>query len=95
MEIANTLNNRQQEEDLLIKSAMHEEASQQAVEANTLYGETVMEVRKAIINELSPLLWLNKPDSKESLKEYILEHYHGCLDVFTEKEAIPLLPHQP
>jgi hypothetical protein len=29
------------------------------------------------------------------LKDYVLEHYHGYLDVFTEKEAIPLPPHQP
>jgi hypothetical protein len=29
------------------------------------------------------------------LKDYVLECYHGYLDIFTEKEAIPLLPHQP
>jgi len=27
------------------------------------------------------------------LKDYIPECYHRYLDVFTEKEAIPLLPH--
>jgi hypothetical protein len=48
-EIAETLNNGQQEEDLLIENAMCEEASQQAAEANTSYGETVVEARKAIV----------------------------------------------
>jgi hypothetical protein len=94
-EIAETLNNGHNEEDLLLESAMHEEASQQAVEANTLYSETVMEARKAVINELSLLLQLDEPDPKKSLKDYVPERYHGYLDVFTEKEAIPLLPHQP
>ena len=93
LEIAKTLNNRPKEEDLLIKSAMHEEASQQAVEANASYGETVMEARKAIINELSLHLWLDEPDPKKSLKDYIPEQYHRYLDIFTEKEAISLPPH--
>ena len=92
-EIAETLNNGHNEEDLLLESAMHEEASQQAVEANTLYSETVMEARKAVINELSLLLQLDEPDPKKSLKDYVLERYHRYLDVFTEKEAIPLPPH--
>jgi hypothetical protein len=72
-EIAETLNNGQQEEDLLVESAMREEASQQAVEANTSYGETVIEARKAIINELSPLLWLDEPDPEKLLKDYVPE----------------------
>ena len=55
-EIAETLNNGQQEEDLLIENAMREEASQQAAEANTSYGETVVEARKAIVKQLNPLL---------------------------------------
>ena len=74
---------------------MHEEASQQAVEANTSYGETVMEARKTVVKELSPLLQLNEPDPEKSLKDYVLECYHGYLDVFMEKEAISLPPHQP
>jgi len=94
-EIAETLNNGQQEEDLLVESAMCKEASQQAAEANTLYGETVMEARKAIVKQLNPLLWLDEPDPKKSLKDYIPERYHGYLDVFTEKEAIPLPLHRP
>jgi hypothetical protein len=93
MEIADTPNNGHNEEDLLLESAMREEASQQAAEANTSYGETVMEARKAIVNELSPLLWLDEPDPKNSLKDYVPERYHEYLDVFTEKEAIPLPPH--
>jgi len=92
-EIAKTLNNGHNEEDLLLESAMCKEASQQAAEANTSYDETVMEARKAVINELSPLLWLDEPDPKKSLKDYVPERYHGYLDVFTEKEAIPLPPH--
>jgi hypothetical protein len=92
-EIAETLNNRHNKEDLLLESAMHEEASQQAAEANTSYGETVMEARKTVVNELSPLLQLNEPNSEKLLKDYIPERYHGYLDVFTEKEAISLPPH--
>jgi hypothetical protein len=94
-EIAETLNNGHNEEDLLLKSAMCEEASQQAVEANMSYGETVMEARKTVVNELSLLLRLDEPDPKKSLKNYVPEQYHEYLDVFTEKEAIPLPPHRP
>ena len=94
-EIAKTLNNGHNKEDLLLESAMREEASQQVVEANTSYGETVMEARKTVVNELSPLLQLDKPDTEKSLKDYVPERYHGYLDIFTEKEALPLPPHQP
>jgi len=92
-EIAETLNNGHNKEDLLLESTMCEEASQQAVEANTSYGETVMEARKTVINEPSPLLRLDEPDPERSLKDYIPERYHEYLDVFMEKEAIPLPPH--
>jgi len=54
-EIAEILNNGQQEKDLLVKNAMHEEASQQAAEANMFYCKTVMKARKTVINELSLL----------------------------------------
>ena len=50
---------------------MHKEASQQAVEANTSYGKIVMEARKAIVNELSPLLWLDEPEPEKLLKDYV------------------------
>jgi hypothetical protein len=92
-EIAKTLENGQQEEGLPVESVMHEEASQKATEVNMSYGETVIEARKPIMNELSPLLWLNKPDPEKSLKDYVPEHYHRYLNIFTEKEAITQLPH--
>ena len=92
-EIAETLNNGRNEEDLLLESTMCEEASQQAVEANTSYGETVMEARKTIVKQLNPLLRLDEPNLEKSLKDYVPEHHHDYLDVFTEKEAIPLPPH--
>jgi hypothetical protein len=94
-EIAETLNNGQNEEDLLIESAICEEASQQAAEANTSYGETVMEAKKSIISESGPLPPPDEPVPEKTLKEYIPEHYHSYLDVFTETEAIPLPPHHP
>jgi hypothetical protein len=92
-EIAETLNNGHNEEDLLLESAMRKEASQQAAEANTSYGETVMEARKAVINEQNLLLRLDEPGPEKSLKDYVPERYHTYLDIFSEKEAIPLPPH--
>jgi hypothetical protein len=93
MEIANTPNNGQPEEDLLIEGPMCEKASQQAVEANTSFGEYVIEVRKA--NAKEPILCPqpNNPETEKTLKDYIPEWYHKYLDVFSEKEAIPLPPH--
>jgi hypothetical protein len=61
-EIAETLNNGHNEEDLLLESAMREEASQQAAEVNTLYGETVMEARRTVLKKLNPPLRLDKPE---------------------------------
>ena len=79
-EIAETLNNGHNEEDLLLESAMREEASQQAAEANTSYGETVMEARKTVVNDLSPPLRLDEPNPKKSIKDYVPEHYcHGLV----------------
>jgi len=94
-EIAETLNNGHNKEDLLVESAMRKEASQQAAEANTSYGETVMEARKTVVNEQSPVLQLDEPDLEKTLKDYVPERYHEYLDVFSEKEAIPLPPHRP
>jgi len=94
-EIAETLNNGHNEEDLLLESAMREEASQQAAEANMSIGETVMEARKTIMNQLNPPLRLDEPDPEKSLKDYVPERHLGYLDVFMEKEAIPLPPHRP
>jgi hypothetical protein len=73
MEIADTPNNGHNKEDLLLESTMREEASQKAAGANTSYGETVMEARKTVVNELSLLLWLDEPDPKKSLKDYVPE----------------------
>ena len=94
-EIAETLNNKHNEEDLLLESAMREEASQQAAEANMSYGETVMEARKTVVNEPNPPLRVDEPVPEKALKDYVPERYHEYLDVFMEKEAIPLPPHRP
>jgi hypothetical protein len=88
-EIAETLNNGHNKEVLLLESAMCEEASQQAVEANTSYGETVMEAKKTVVNKLNPLLRLDEPNPEKSLKDYVPERYHEYLDVFTEKRSYP------
>jgi hypothetical protein len=45
-------------------------------EANPSYGETVIEAKRSVMNELSPVLWLDEPEPKESLKNYVLECYH-------------------
>jgi hypothetical protein len=45
--------------------------------------------------EPNPLLMLDKPEPEKSLKDMILERYHEYLDVFSEKEAIPLPSHHP
>jgi len=47
------------------------------------------------VKEQSLLLQLNEPKSEKLLKDYILEHYYGYLNVFTEKEAINLPLHWP
>jgi hypothetical protein len=95
MEIADTPNNGQSEEDLILESAMCKEASQQAAEAYPSYGEHVLQARKAETKELNPPLMLDKPEPEKSLKDMIPERYHQYLDVFSEKEAIPLPPHHP
>jgi hypothetical protein len=45
------------------------------------------------MDKLSLVLQFNEPEPEESLKNYVLERYYSYLDVFTEKEAIPLLLH--
>jgi hypothetical protein len=93
IEIADTLNNGQSEEDLILESTMCEEASQQAAEANLSFGEYVMNIRKVETKEPNLLIMLKKPESEKSLKDMIPEWYHEYLDVFSEKEAIPLPLH--
>jgi hypothetical protein len=95
IEIVETPNNGQTE-DLIVHEATEAVIIEMlGVEANPSYGETVIEAKRSVMNKLSPVLRLNKPEPEESLKNYVPERYHSYLDVFTEKEAIPLLPHQP
>jgi len=106
-EIAKTLNNRhteiveipnngQPEEDLIVHEAIEMVIKETLdAEANLSYGETVIDAKRLVINELSPVLWLDEPEPEELLKNYVLERYHSYLDMFTEKEAILLLPHRP
>jgi hypothetical protein len=94
MEIVKTPKNGQTEEDLIVHKAIKVVIIETLdAEANSSYGETVIEAKRSVMNELSPVLRLDKPESEESLKNYVLERYHGYLDMFTEKEAIPLPPH--
>jgi hypothetical protein len=96
MEIVETPNNRQTEEDLIVYKAIKAVIIETlGAEANLSYGETIIEAKRSVINELSPVLQLDKPEPKESLRNYVPERYHGYLDMFTEKEAIPLPPHRP
>jgi hypothetical protein len=95
-EIVKTPNNRQTEEDLIVYEAIEAVIIETLdAEANLLYGETVIEAKRSVINKLSPVLGLDEPKPEESLKNYIPERYYGYLDVFTEKEAILLPLHQP
>jgi len=94
-EIVKTPNNRQTEEDLIVHKAIKAVIIETLnAEAKLSYGETVIEAKRSVINKLSLVLWLDEPEPEELLKNYVPEHYHGYLDMFTEKEAIPLPPHQ-
>jgi hypothetical protein len=94
MEIVETPKNGQTEEDLIVREAIEEVIMETLnVEANPSYGETVTEARRSVMNKLSPVLQLDKPEPEKSLKNYVPKRYHGYLDVFTEKEAILLPPH--
>jgi hypothetical protein len=94
MEIVETPKNGQTEEDLIVHEAIEAVIMEMLdAEANSSYGETIMEAKRSVMNKLSPVLQLNEPEPEKSLKNYVPECYHGYLDVFTEKEAIPLPPH--
>jgi len=94
VEIAETPKNGQTEEDLIVHEAIEAVIIETLnAEANSSYGETTMEAKRSVMNKLSPVLQLDKPEPTKSLKNYVPERYHGYLDVFTEKEAIPLPPH--
>jgi hypothetical protein len=96
MEIVETPKNGQTEEDLIVHEAIEAVIIETLdAEANSSYGETMMEAKRSVMNKLSPVLRLDEPEPKKSLKNYVPECYHGYLDVFTEKEAIPLPPHRP
>jgi hypothetical protein len=95
-EIVETPTNGQTEEDLIVHKAIEAVIIETlGVEANSSYGETVIEAKRSVMNKLSPVLQLDKPEPEESLKNYVPECYYGYLDVFTKKEAILLLLHQP
>jgi hypothetical protein len=94
MEIAKTPKNGQTEEDLIVREAIKAVIIEMLdAEANSSYGETTMEAKRSVMNELSPVLRLDKPESEKSLRNYVPERYHSYLDVLTEKEAIPLPLH--
>jgi hypothetical protein len=96
MEIVETPKNGHTEEDLIIHEAIEAVIIETLdVEANSSYGETTMEAKRSVMNKLSPVLRLDEPEPEKSLENYVPERYHGYLDVFTEKEAIPLPPHRP
>jgi hypothetical protein len=96
MEIVETPKNGQTEEDLIIHEAIEAVIIETLdAEANSSYGETIIEAKRSVMNKLSPVQWLDEPEPEESLKNYVPERYHGYLDMFTEKEAIPLPPHRP
>jgi hypothetical protein len=96
MEINETPKNGQTEEDLVVHEAIEVVIIETLnAEANSSYGETVIEAKRSVMNELSPVLRLNEPETKELLRNYVPECYHSYLDMFTEKEAIPLPPHRP
>jgi hypothetical protein len=93
-EIVKTPKNGQSEEDLFINEAIKTVIKETLdVEVNLSYGETVIEAKRSVINKLSLDPQLNEHEPEELLKNYVPEHHHGYLDVFTEKEAILLPPH--
>jgi hypothetical protein len=78
MEIVKTPNNRQTEEDLIvyevIKAVIIETLS---AEANPSYGETVIEAKRSVMNELSPVLQLDEPEPEGIRKIFAAE---ACLE---------------
>src|SRR5216683_2104006 len=84
------------EEDLIIREAIKAVITEELnAEANPANSETFMEARKAITKQQNPKLHLDNPEPVKSLEEIILQWCHKYLDIFTEKEAIDLPPHQP
>jgi len=95
-EIADTPENEQTEEDLIITEAIKAVITEELdVEANPTNGETFMEAREAVMKQQNPKLHLDEPEPVKSLQEIIPQWCHEYLDVFMEKEAIDLPSHQP
>ncbi len=84
------------EEDLIVQEAIESVITEELdAEANLANGKTFMEAHEAITKQQSPMLHLDKPEPEKHLEDIILQWCHEYLDVFTEKEAIDLPPHQP
>jgi hypothetical protein len=82
------------EEDLVTNEAIEEYIMENLdAEANPTNGDISMEAREAIVQKLELQINLDPPE--KSLSEIIPNWCHEYLDVFTEKEAIPLPPHRP
>jgi hypothetical protein len=82
------------EEDLIINEAIEEYVIENLdVEANPANSDISMEAREAIIQQPEPPINLDPPE--KSLSKIIPNWCHKYLDVFTEKEAIPLPLHRP
>jgi len=95
-EIANTPENEQTEEDLIINEAIEVVITEELdAEANPTNSETFMEACEAITKQQSPKLQLDEPEPVKTLEEIIPQWCHEYLDVFTKKEAIDLPPHRP
>src|SRR5216684_6253413 len=83
-------------EDLIIREAIKVVITKELnAEANSANSETFMEAHEAVTKQQNPKLHLDDPEPVKSLEEIIPQWCHKYLDVFTKKEAIDLLPHQP
>jgi len=84
------------EEDLIIQEAIEVVIIKELnAEAYSTHSETFMEAHEAVTSQQSPKLHVDNPELVKSLEEIIPQWCHKYLDIFTEKEAIDLLPHQP
>jgi hypothetical protein len=89
LEIANILNNRHTEEDLIINEAIKVVIIENLdAEANPANSGTFIEAREAIIKQQNPVLHLDEPEPEKCLEDIILKWCHNYLDVFTEKEQL-------
>ncbi len=71
-EIADTSENKQTEEDLIINEAIEAVITEELdVEANPANGETFMEACEAVTKQQNPKLHLDEPEPVKSLQEII------------------------